>query len=202
MRAPPRSDTRRQRGATLLMALFVMLIVTMVSLATARIAFDAARSAGAERDRQLALHAAEAGLLDAERDINGGANPVSLRASMFRDNSAVGFEAACGRGPDNRGLCAYSGDGPPAWQTVDDAATAAYGSYTGAALPAGGPLPLAPPRYAIERLPLVQAGEDAGSAATGQALYRITAFGYGARPETLVVVQSVYRRGGVSGAMP
>jgi type IV pilus assembly protein PilX len=58
-------------------------------------------------------------------------------------------------------------------------------------------LPLSPPRYLIELLPSVRAGEDAGKAR--QAVFRITAFGYGARPGTLVVLQSVYRGAG-SGA--
>ncbi|MFL6708135.1 MAG: PilX N-terminal domain-containing pilus assembly protein [Massilia sp.] len=184
----------RQHGVTLFMALFFLLMVTMVALATARIALDGERGARAERDRQLAFQAAEAGLLDAERDITGGANPGSPRAGMFHDDGAIGFATGCGHDPVNLGLCAYSPGAPPAWQTVDASATAAYGSFTGAVFPYGGPLPLAPPRYVIERLPLVQAGIDASSARSGkQGLFRITAFGYGARAGTLVVLQSVYR---------
>ncbi|MDB5959201.1 MAG: pilus assembly protein [Massilia sp.] len=191
---------RAQAGAALLTALFVVLAVTMVALGMARIAFDAERGARAERDRALAFAAAEAGLADAERDIEGGADPASLRASMFHDDGAVGFVPGCGRDVANLGLCAYSQGGPPAWQLVDVAATAPYGSYTGAVLPVlpyGGPLPLAPPRYVIELMPTAGAGEDAGSG--GQHVFRITAFGYGARAGTMVVLQSVYR--GVGGAV-
>lgn len=183
-----------QRGLTLLMALFVLLVVSLLSLATARIAFDGARAAAAERDRQLAFQAAEAGLADAERDIAGGANPASLRALMFHDDGAMGFESGCGRGPDNIGLCAFDSAAPPAWQTVATSSTAVYGTFTGAIFPWGGPLPLAPPRYVIERLPLVRAGEDASGGPHGPGVFRITAFGYGAQPDTLVVLQSVYRK--------
>lgn len=193
-RAVRRRPCRRQSGVTLLMALFVVLVVSLLSLASARIAFDGARAAAAERDRQLAFQAAEAGLTDAERDIDGGANPASARALMFDDAGASGFESGCGKGTDNIGLCLFDSAAPPAWQTVDSSAAAVYGTFTGAILPWGGPLPLAPPRYVIERLPLVPAGEDASGGPHGPRVFRITAFGYGARPDTLVVLQSVYRK--------
>jgi Tfp pilus assembly protein PilX len=191
----------RQGGITLLMALFVVLALSLLSLATARIAFDGARAARAERDRQLAFQAAEAGLADAEHDIEGGANPASLRAQLFHDDGAIAFASGCGTGADNIGLCAFSSAAPPAWQTVDAGATAVYGAFTGAILPRGGPLPLAPPRYVIERLPLVRAGEDASGGPHGPVVFRITAFGYGAQPDTLVVLQSVYR-GRTAPALP
>lgn len=197
-----RGPCARQTGATLLMALFVLLCVTMVALAAARIAFDAERTARAARDRQLAFQAAEAGLADAERDIAGGAHPGAARAAMFHDDGAIGFEAGCGRGAVNLGLCAVVPGALPAWQVADTDASVPYGSFTGAVLPYGGPLPLAPPRYLIERLPLVRAGEDAGRpGAASQGLFRITAFGYGALPGTLVVLQSVYRGSAAPGAL-
>lgn len=180
-----------QGGVALISALFVLLVLTMVALAISRIAFDAERSARADRDRQLAFQAAEAGLADAEHDIDGGADPASSRAALFHDDSAVGFLPGCGREGASLGLCAYSAGALPAWQLVDAGATTPYGSYTGAVLPWGGPLPLAPPRYVIELLPGAQVGEDAG--AGRKRLFRITAFGYGAQPGTLVVLQSVYR---------
>src|SRR5450830_42133 len=186
-----RGPCARQTGATLLMALFVLLCVTMVALAAARIAFDAERTARAARDRQLAFQAAEAGLADAERDIAGGAHPGAARAAMFHDDGAIGFEAGCGRGAVNLGLCAVVPGALPAWQVADTDASVPYGSFTGAVLPYGGPLPL------------VRAGEDAGRPGTAsQGLFRITAFGYGALPGTLVVLQSVYRGSAAPGALP
>lgn len=180
-----------QRGIALITALLVLLGVSMLALGVARIAFDAERAARVERDRQLALQAAEAALDDAERDIAGGANPLSARAAMFRSELASGFVPGCGRDPVNLGLCAFTPGGVPAWQAIEQEAATPYGTYTGASFPHGGPSPLAPPRYVIELLPSVRAGEDAGKAR--QHLFRITSFGYGARPGTLVVLQSVYR---------
>lgn len=204
-RPPHASGNNGEAGISLVMALFFLLVVTMVALGTARVAFDAQLGARAERDRQLAFDAAEAGLADAEREIAGGASPASSRAAMFHNDGAIGFEQGCGKGPVNLGLCAFSLGTVPAWQKVDASATVPYGAFTGAVFPYGGPLPLAPPRYVIERLPLGQAGSDAGAGPggkVGQAMFRITSFGYGARPGTLVVLQSVYRNPAATGSMP
>ncbi|WP_426111271.1 pilus assembly PilX family protein [Massilia sp. PWRC2] len=194
MFARPRSPRPRgASGVALLAALFVLLAVSLLAVGIARIAFDGELSARAARDRQLALQVAEAALVDAERDIEGGANRASLRAAMFRQDGSSGFVAGCGREAHNLGLCAWIPGTTPAWKTVEAAASVPYGSYTGVAFPAspaGGPLPLAPPRYVIERLPAVVAGEDAG---VQQRLFRVTAFAVGARAGTQVVLQSVYR---------
>ena len=85
----------------------------------------------------------------------------------------------------------------PAWQAADLAgagsATTPYGTFTGAALPlGGGALPFQAPRYVIELMPLVRAGEDAGPPVAK--LYRITAIGFGVRANTQVVLQSFYRK--------
>ncbi|MDB5949045.1 MAG: pilus assembly protein, partial [Massilia sp.] len=182
----------------------VMLALTIIAMSAAQMALGAEKSARNERDRHLAFEAAEAGLLDAERDIEGGADPASSRAQAFASGSAFGFVEGCGEGAanPNLGLCAYrpasSSPAAPAWQAVGlaDAVAAAatpYGKFTGAALPAGaGALPVRPPRYVIELMPLVVAGEDAGQGA-GK-LYRITAIGFGARDNTHVVLQEVYRK--------
>lgn len=186
-----RCSPGREHGVALLTALVVLLGVSMLALGVARMVFDAERGARAERDRQLALQAAEAGLVDAERDIEGGFNPLSARAALFRDDAALGFLPGCGRDAVSLGLCAFTPGATPAWQLIDDSAAIPYGTYTGATLPVGGPLPRKPPAYVIELLPAMRAGENAGP--QRQHLFRITAFGYGARPGTLVVLQSVYR---------
>ena len=195
---------RRDGGAALLTALFVMVALTIIAMSAAQMALGAEKSARNERDRHLAFAAAEAGLLDAERDIEGGADPASSRAAMFASGSALGFVEGCGEGAANPklGLCAYrsasSSPAAPAWQAAGlaDAGAAAatpYGTFTGAVLPTGaGGLPARAPRYVIELMPLVVAGEDAGQRAGN--LYRITAIGFGARDNTHVVLQEVYRK--------
>jgi Tfp pilus assembly protein PilX len=191
----------RRRGAALLTALFMLLALLIIGAAAARTALNAEKSARSERDRHIAFQAAEAALIDAERDIEGVAAPASARAQLFANGSALGFVEGCGRGADNLGLCMYS-PATPAWQLADlagaDDATTTYGRFTGSALPTGGgALPGRAPRYVIELMPLARAGEDAGRPAAN--VYRITAIGFGVRPSTQVVLQSFYRKAGAAG---
>jgi Tfp pilus assembly protein PilX len=194
---------RRHGGAALLTALFVLVAIMIVGVSAAHTALNAEKSARNERDRHIAFQAAEAGLTDAERDIEGGADPGSARAAMFAIGSALGFAEGCGHGQGsvNLGLCMYQPVAlAPAWQVAelsaaDDADSPAtpYGKFTGAVLPAGvGALPARVPRYIIELMPLARAGEDAGQRAGN--LYRITAIGFGVRASTQVVLQSFYRK--------
>jgi Tfp pilus assembly protein PilX len=198
-----RSKRSNCSGAALLMALFVLVAVLMIGVAAAHTALNAEKSARNERDRHIAFQAAEAALIDAERDIEGGADPASARAALFASDSALGFAQGCGQGAAsaNLGLCSFDPAlRPPAWQWAElDAAEGAgsavtpYGKFTGAMLPTGaGSLPARAPRYIIELMPLVRAGEDAGQRAGN--LYRITAIGFGARANTQVVLQSFYRK--------
>jgi len=192
----------RPQGVALLTALFVLLALTIIGMSAAQTALTAEKSARIERDRHLAFQGAEAGLLDAEHDIDGGADPASARAALFASASALGFVDGCGAGPAsaNLGLCAYT-PAAPAWQLAALAAAAAaandatipYGKFTGAVLPVGaGALPARAPRYVIELMPLARAGEDAGQRAGN--LYRITAIGFGVRDTTHVVLQAFYRK--------
>jgi Tfp pilus assembly protein PilX len=190
----------RERGAALLTALLVLVAVLTIGAAAAHTALNAEKSARNERDRHIAMQAAEAGLIDAERDIDGGADAASARAMLFAGGGALGFTAGCGRGASsiNLGLCTYAPDAP-AWQGADLSASGnaagavPYGRFTGAALPTGGGgLPGRAPRYVIELMPLARAGEDAGQLAAN--VYRITAIGFGVRPGTQVVLQTFYRK--------
>lgn len=191
---------RRQNGAALLTTLFLLVAVLIVGVSAAQTALNAEKSARNERDRYIALQAAEAALADAERDIEGGSDRASARAAMFADGSAIGFADGCGHGADsvNLGLCTRAPPPlAPAWQAADlsgDSGCAVpYGKFTGAAMPTGsGSLPARTPRYIIELMPLARAGEDAGQRAGN--FYRITSIGFGTRDTTRVVLQSFYRK--------
>lgn len=196
---------RSQRGSALVVALFILLALLVAGTSAAYTAIGAERAARAERDHHIALQAAESALIDAERDIEGGSDPGSARAALFAPGSAEGFVPGCGRdGEVNAGLCAQGA--LPAWQEADlaqegrAAATAEYGKFTGAVLPAGeGILPARLPRYVIELMPYVSAGADAGKR-TGN-FYRITAIGFGSSERTQVVLQTYYlKAGGEEGA--
>jgi type IV pilus assembly protein PilX len=184
---------RRERGAALVTMLFLMLALLMMSLSSTRAALAGARSARYERDRQVAHAAAEAALLDAERDIEGAAGAASPRTAMFSAPDGSAFVERCAGRAEKTGLCkAASGAAPPAWQAADLAGGAGveYGRFSGRALPTGaGTLPAAAPRYLVELLPGTHP------------VFRVTALGVGADPATIVVLQSYYRRaaGGAAG---
>jgi type IV pilus assembly protein PilX len=178
----------RQQGAALATVLFMMLAVLMMSVASTRAALMATKSARVERDRHVALAAAEAALVDAERDIDGAAGLSSPRAAIFATGDAGAFMDRCAGGAEHSGLCrAVAPPGIPAWQATDLAGDRAveYGRFSGRAMPAGaGLLPSRLPRYLIELLIV-----------PGQApRYRITAIGFGADAATVVVLQGYYSR--------
>jgi type IV pilus assembly protein PilX len=167
----------------------------LLGVSVARAAFGSVASARQERDRVVARAAAEAGLRDAEQDIAGGAQPSPARAGWFAAPAGGGFAEGCGRGDQDLGLCLPAGPSLPAvWEMVDLAdqdnpVMVPYGQYTGATLAVGGGiLPARLPAYLIERLELAGAAAQAGS------FYRITAIGFGTRPTTRVVLQSIYRK--------
>ena len=199
-----RSSLANQYGAALVVALGIVIVLMLLGASAVRTALNAERSARGERDRQLALQAAEAALDDAERDIEGGSQPGSMRAAMFAPGSSEGFVQGCGTGRDNPGLglCLRMPEpGRPAWQSAaladadGDARAVDYGRFTGAAMPVGrGALPARLPRYIIELMPYARAGHDAGKR-TGN-FYRITAIGFGASDTTRVVLQVFYLKPG------
>ncbi|MCE3606616.1 PilX N-terminal domain-containing pilus assembly protein [Massilia sp. P8910] len=188
----------RQGGAVLLTALFVLLALMIIGVSAARSALDGEKSARHERDRHIAFQAAESALADAERDIEGGSDPLSARAALFARGSALGFVDGCGADTEvNAGLCRHV-PARAAWKGADLSGNdgpvpggVEYGRFTGARLPSGkGTLPLRLPRYLIELLPPTQAGADAARPPAN--FYRITAIGFGALDTTRVVLQSFY----------
>jgi len=69
-----------------------------------------------------------------------------------------------------------------------------YGRFTRQAMPlGGGALPARPPRYLIEAYPDRRAGSSADLAGAGT-LYHISAVGFGAQPDTQVLLQAWYQR--------
>jgi type IV pilus assembly protein PilX len=188
----PRHGRRMERGLALVCALMLMLAAMAIGLAVVRGAFALLAAAHNERDRDVALAAADAALRDAEHDVAGtGTAPSPERIAHFAPAGAAAFVAGCGRGADDLGLCLATG--PPAWQTLDltdadNPALVPYGRFTGAVLAVGrGVLPARLPAYVIERI------APAGSTAQQGTFYRVTAIGFGMRTSTRAVLQSVYR---------
>jgi type IV pilus assembly protein PilX len=176
-----RAPIRIQRGASLVIALMFLLVLTILGLVSVRSSTVQERMAGNDRDRAIAFEAAEAALRDAEFDIRLNITPASA------------FDTACAGG-----LCWPSTVATPHWNSVPwtGGTSRIYGVASGA-----GPYPLAvanPPRYIIEILPPLPASpgdtvvEDIPASTNGGIGYRITARGWGRRPNTQVMLQSVY----------
>ncbi len=196
----------RQRGASLIVSLLMLVAVLLLGTSAAQIALQGEKASRNDRDRQIAFQAAEAALLDAELDIENSPDAVKSRSQQFSKNSALGFpgdgEDGCRAGESNinLGLCRHASDGAaPIWLTVDflDATSSTmhsvpYGKFTGQDFPIGkGSLPGKLPRYVIELMLYTKAGESADMPSY---IYRVTAIGFGARDSTQVVLQTFYRK--------
>lgn len=199
----------RHRGSALLVVLIGLLAVSLLAMSALQIGLQDQKAARSYRDREIAFQAAEAGLRDAELDIEGSPDTHLSRSDLFTRNSKTGFpdevDDACPRGVANRyqGLCRPSIDvSLPSWlqvvQSVQDGidggnVAVPYGRFTGRVMQAGvGTLPAMLPRYLIELMPFRQVGY---SAERPEYFYRITAVGFGADVATEVVLQTFYRKG-------
>lgn len=196
---------RRQRGVTLLVSLMLLLMVMLLGVSAAQLSMQGEKAARGERDRDVAFLAAEDTLADAELDIQGGPEGAGdpARAAAFTPDSVAFLVDCAGAGGASSGLRARAEAGkPPVWQRVDlsgvedgGACTTPHGAYTAAAMPTGqGFLPFKKPRYLIERMECHQPGDDASAAASTRYCYRVTAIGFGAKPGTEVVLQSVFSK--------
>jgi type IV pilus assembly protein PilX len=203
--------SHRQTGITLVIVLVWLMAVSLLALSALQIGLQDQKAARSYRDRELAFQAAEAGLQDAERDIEDSPDPHLSRSALFAGNSKAGFPDDlgddCQRGVSNRyqGLCRQSADASrPNWLQVaasaqddlhDSDVAVPYGRFTGRTMQTGvGALPAMLPRYLIELMPYRQAGFSAERPAY---FYRITAIGFGADAASEVVLQSYYRKGSV-----
>ena len=198
----------RQRGVAVLICMMMLILVMLLGVSAAQLTLQGEKAARGERDRDVALLAAEDALADAERDIRGegegGGEGGGARGAAFGADAGTAFAADCGAGgAAAQGLRTRAPDGvAPAWQTVDlsgvedgGACTVTHGAFTGASMPTGeGFLPFKKPRYLIERMECHQPGEDASMSAASRYCYRVTVLGFGAKPSTEAVLQSVYSK--------
>ncbi len=189
----------RERGATLVVALVMLVVLTLIGVQAARMALLDEKSARAGRDREIAFQAAEAALRDAWADIDSG-----LRVPLF-DGAPSGFDAGCANvalpadaaaaATNRRGLCVPNEASDPRqmWQDVDLATRAVpFGTFTSrpwdnSQTPA--------PVYLVESLPFdcVGCGVQSTSSEPDQLAFRVTAVGYGPAGSNIeVALQSYY----------
>lgn len=184
----------RENGASLIIVLMTLVIVSLLGVGGAQIALMSERGARNDRDQQVAWQAAESALLDAEIDIS---DTASTRNALFDSKTSTVFLQGCGSTGTSRGLCGLTLSGKPAWLTVDfsttgnSAATTALGTFTNRIFAAGGVgiQPSKAPRYVIELTPDPESDPSEPSY-----LYRITAMGFGPRDDIQSVLQTLYRK--------
>lgn len=193
------TNLSEQDGASLVVSLLILIVVLLLGISAAQIALQGEKASRNDRDRQMALQAAEAALKDAELDIQGSVDAAS-RSSLFASDKTMIFpQIGCRSDGDFVGLCASADvNAAPAWLTVDfmdesqSAKSVPYGRFTGQVFQTGkGSLPALPPRYIIELMRFTLPGISAEHQNQSN-FYRITAIGFGMRDTTQVVLQTFY----------
>jgi len=200
---------RQQRGATLAIVLIFLVLVTLIGVTAMTTTTLEEKMAGNLREQNLAFQAAEAALRDAKLDISG--TNIMGGVSATRRNPPISGATGFGNGVSRPscsatagatlGLCLTSSDAPidaakthaeVLTQSFTAAPSVQYGTYTGAPTLANLALQ---PRYLIEAIPVQPGGTEIGEIVQGKVVYwyRITARGYGARLETQVTLQEVYK---------
>lgn len=192
------ASLNQQHGATLAIVLIFLVLVTLIGVTAMTTTTLEEKMAGNLKEQNLAFQAAEAALRDAKLDITGtdimGAVSATKRNPTI--SGATGFGDSMSTRPScsTAGLCLTSSDSYDAvaltqnevlTQSLTAAPSVAYGTFTGAPNLANVAIQ---PRYLIEAVRVCEAGGKCPSY-----MYRITARGYGARIETQVTLQEVFR---------
>nr|WP_255409875.1 PilX N-terminal domain-containing pilus assembly protein [Acidovorax sp. 59] len=202
-------DFAHERGLSLIVVMLILIVASVLGVGGIQIAMMAERGTRNERDMQVAWQGAEAGLIDAEFDIEGlPASSANKRNTIFKrgDVDLAKFIDNCGDSGQSIGLCSLKETGKPAWLIVDfttsgsGAKAVELGTYTGRDFPSGvkGTQPARPPRYVIEpildRYGVKSYRTTDPSAGSGPSyVYRITSMGFGPNAETQGVLQIIYR---------
>ena len=136
-----------QRGVSLIVVLMLLVIVSLLGVASMQIVMMGERAARSDRDMQLAWQGAEAALVDAEIELKGPNTSSESRTPTILAQAPIVSEG-CNTTGTWRGFCAsnsgvtYSkgaleGKSVPTWLTVDftdtsnNAPTVALGTFTG-----------------------------------------------------------------------
>jgi type IV pilus assembly protein PilX len=192
----PAALRQRQRGAVLVIALVMLLILTLVGIAGLRDTQLQERMAGGAQDRERALQAAESALREAEQSIEDGtADDVSNdyganykdyegadvgdKDDLQRKNSGGGFVTEAEYWRDHYDWTGDSGNN----STVSTSTLAGLNTQ---------------PLYVIERLPRDYSAVPDSFNVKGAGYptvddYLITVRATGATDDTVVILQSYYR---------
>ena len=161
---------KSQSGMAMVIGLILLVVMTLLAVTAMRSTMMQERMAGGMRDHGRALEAAEAALREGERMLNQAAAPTF----------------------PGDGLYDAGDDDIPVWEDVD------------AGLDSSGALEYSPdmddlardPQFFIERISGIMPapGSSLEAGASDGTLYRIRARGFGAREETVVVLEGFFQR--------
>lgn len=193
---------RKQQGATLIVGLIFLVALTLLGVMAMKSAVLQERMAGGSRDHSLAVHAAEAALRDAKRDIMGfkaDGTVCATGAAGCRTvnhlgvSGSVEYQATCPNGlcrdnPCTGGGYAF-GVGPHIAFPMTGGPSVTYGSFTAAAPIVG---VVAQPSYLIEYFSRPDGVATACDGNEAIPMYRITVRAVGANPNTVVMLQEVF----------
>lgn len=181
-----------QRGAVLIIALIMLLILTLIGVAGLRDTQLQERMAGGAQDRERALQAAEAALREAETEVSDGAYTADI-GDNYKDYN--------GADPASDLQRKDAGNNPVTeveyWR--DHYAWNGAGKSQPYSIALDGVAAL--PQYVIELLPSTyspipgstNAGETAATGVPTIKDYLITVRGTGSTPDSVVILQSQYR---------
>jgi type IV pilus assembly protein PilX len=196
---PMTNRDKNQRGASLLMVMMILVIVSILGIGGLQIAIMSERGSRNDRDSQMAWQSAEAALQDAEFDMRGPG--TSTRQASFSNSIKSEFVEGCGasNSGNSKGLCLPAISGKPVWLTTDfvssTSPTTEFGDFTGRTFYTGtsGARPSKKPRYMIEVLDDPETFSDL-SLGKKKYVYRVTAMGFGPRDDIQTVLQMVFRK--------
>lgn len=205
----------RSRGMSLVPTLMVMIIISLLAAAAARMALFDQQVSRNQRDQDLAFQGAQAALRDATIDLTASASAVVIAPRNnallmgINTNGCYGTTDTCPAGTITpvgsstsvsvcTGMCTASTFSSQTYDFLSDAkkgsnakvSSVKYGLFTGGSTFSG--RSAYQPRYIIEPLAMTGIGgnADANASAPKQKFVRVTAIGFGSNENTQVRLQS------------
>lgn len=168
------SPRNAQRGVVLVISLLLLLVLTLIGVAATRSTTLEERMTANQRDREVAFQAAEAALRDGESALQAAAPGQFNNTNGLYDQSTMSFSNWTGAdwSDTGTGTIVYSGTLNPA--------------------------PMSAPRYYLVQTTSTAAATGQSLAAdqptTGSTIYQVIARGVGLSGNTVVVLESSYKR--------
>lgn len=184
-----------QRGASLILVLLVLMIVSLLGIGAAQIALMGEKGSRNDSNFQMAWQSAEAALQEAEVDMRSG-----TRQALFAPNTKNAFLDGCGSTGNSKGLCNPAISGKPVWLTADLSSTSSpaseFGDFTSRVFNSGtaGIQPARKPKYVVEVLDDPDVGGSLKAGTQKKYVYRVTSMGFGPRDDIQAVMQMIFRK--------